>query len=168
MIQLKNNENVQEKKIDVVVEEPTDTSDSVSVTPSLSVPPPAENLPKVKVCHNLKKLASFKQIKKNYKLQSQKDIFVSDVRSLLQHLDKDEHEYDIELLIEVLNACEEFFIYGSSEEREQCKMDAIHELMMEYFGNEHVLNKFIGTVKNQIKKSNFLKRTLKKIKNFFL
>ena len=164
MIQLKN-ENVQDKKVDVV-KEPTDTSDTVSV--STPAPPSVENLPKVKVCNNLKKLASFKQIKKNYKLQSQKDIFVSDVRSLLQHLDKDEHEYDIELLIEVLNACEEFFIYGNKEERNQCKVDAINELMMEYFGNEHVLNKFIGTVKNQIKKSNFFKRTLKKFKNFFL
>ena len=164
MIQLKN-ENVQEKKVDVV-EEPTDTSDTLSV--STPVPPPVENLPKVKVCNNLKKLASFKQIKKNYKLQSQKDIFVSDVRSLLQHLDKDEHEYDIELLIEVLNACEEFFIYGNKEERAQCKADAINELMIDYFGNEQVLNKFVGTIKNQIKKSNFFKRTLKKIKNFFL
>lgn len=164
MIQLKN-ENVQEKKADVV-EEPTDTSDTLSV--STPLPPTVENLPKVKVCNNLKKLASFKQIKKNYKLQSQKDIFVSDVRSLLQHLDKDEHEYDIELLIEVLNACEEFFIYGNKEERNQCKVDAINELMIDYFGNEQVLNKFIGTIKNQIKKSNFFKRTLKKIKNFFL
>jgi hypothetical protein len=164
MIQLKN-ENVQEKKVDLT-HESADTSDTLSV--STPVPPTVENLPKVKVCNNLKKLASFKQIKKNYKLQSQKDIFVSDVRSLLQHLDKDEHEYDIELLIEVLNACEEFFIYGNKEERNQCKVDAINELMMEYFGNEHVLNKFIGTVKNQIKKSNFFKRTLKKFKNFFL
>jgi len=164
MIQLKN-ENVQEKKVDLT-HESADTSDTLSV--STPLPPTVENLPKVKVCNNLKKLASFKQIKKNYKLQSQKDIFVSDVRSLLQHLDKDEHEYDIELLIEVLNACEEFFIYGNKEERNQCKVDAINELMMEYFGNEHVLNKFIGTVKNQIKKSNFFKRTLKKFKNFFL
>jgi len=164
MIQLKN-ENVQEKKAELT-HELADTSDTLSV--STPVPPTVENLPKVKVCNNLKKLASFKQIKKNYKLQSQKDIFVSDVRSLLQHLDKDEHEYDIELLIEVLNACEEFFIYGNKEERNQCKVDAINELMIDYFGNEQVLNKFIGTIKNQIKKSNFLKRTLKKCKNFFL
>lgn len=163
MIQLKN-ENVQEKKVDLV-QVSVDTSDTLSVSTPV---PPVENLPKVKVCNNLKKLASFKQIKKNYKLQSQKDIFVSDVRSLLQHLDKDEHEYDIELLIEVLNACEEFFIYGNKEERNQCKAEAINELMIDYFGNEQVLNKFIGTIKNQIKKSNFVKRTLKKIKNFFL
>jgi|UniRef100_A0A6C0IRJ3 hypothetical protein len=164
MIQLKN-ENVQEKKVELV-QESADTSDALSV--STPAPPPVENLPKVKVCHNLKKLASFKQIKKNYKLQSQKDIFVSDVKSLLQHLDKDEHEYDIELLIEVLNACEEFFIYGNKEERNQCKVDAINELMIDYFGNQQVLNKFICTIKNQIKKSNFFKRNFKKIKNFFL
>jgi hypothetical protein len=164
MIQLKN-ENVQEKKVDLT-QESVDTSDTLSVTSH--APPLVDNLPKVKVCHNLKKLASFKQIKKNYKLQSQKDIFVSDVRSLLQHLDKDEHEYDIELLIEVLNACEEFFIYGNKEERNQCKIDAINDLMIDYFGNEQVLNKFIGTIKNQIKKTNFVKRTLKKMKNFFL
>ena len=164
MIKLKN-ENVQEKKVELV-QESADTSDALSV--STPAPPPVENLPKVKVCHNLKKLASFKQIKKNYKLQSQKDIFISDVRSLLQHLDKDEHEYDIELLIEVLNACEEFFIYGNKEERNQCKVDAINELMIDYFGNQQVLNKFICTIKNQIKKSNFFKRNFKKIKNFFL
>ena len=161
MIQLKN-ENVQEMKTSV--EEHVDNSDAVSV----SVPPCMDNLPKVKVGNNLKKLSSFKQIKKNYKLQSQKDIFVSDVRSLLQHLDKEQHHYDIELLIEVLNACEDFFIYGNKVERTQCKNDAINELMVDYFGNEEVLNKFIGTVKNQIKKSNFFKRTIKKVKNFFL
>ena len=163
MIQLKN-ENVQEKNANLSHESAV-MPDTLSVSTTI---PHVENLPNVKVCHNLKKLASFKQIKKNYKLQSQKDIFVSDVKSLLQHLDKDEHEYDIELLIEVLNACEEFFIYGNKEERNQCKVDAINELMIDYFGNQQVLNKFICTIKNQIKKSNFFKRNFKKIKNFFL
>jgi hypothetical protein len=163
MIQLKK-EILQDKTLDTVVEQ-VDNSDTLSV--STPEPPLTDNLPKVKVCKNLKKLASFKQIKKNYKLQSQKDIFVSDVRSLLQHLDREEHEYDIELLIEVLNACEEFFIYGDQVERQHCKDDAISELMIDYFGNEQVLNKFVGTIKNQVKKSNWLKRTLKKTTNFF-
>jgi hypothetical protein len=163
MIQLKN-ENVQEKNANLSHESAV-MPDTLSVSTTI---PHVENLPNVKVCNNLKKLASFKQIKKNYKLQSQKDIFVSDVKSMLKHLDKNEHEYDIELLIEVLNACEEFFIYGNKEERNQCKVDAINDLMIDYFHNEQVLNKFIVTIKNQIKKSNFFKRTLKKIKNFFL
>jgi len=125
-------------------------------------------LPKSKLYSRLKKLNSFKEIKKNYKLNSQKDIFVSDIKALLQHLSVSEHEYDIELLVEVMNACEEFFIYGNKKEREQCKVEAIFELMLPFFKSEQVLEKFVGTVSGKVKKSNFLRRMFRKMVNFFL
>lgn len=144
------------------------TTESADLSNVSSTPPLDNKLPKVKIGNNLKKLKSFKNLKKNYKLQSQKEVFVNDVKSLLQYLDKDEHQYDIEVLVEVINACEDFFIYGNKEERTRYKTEAINELMMDFFENEKVLNKFMGIIKPQIKKSNFLRRTLKKITNFFL
>lgn len=125
-------------------------------------------LPKSKLYARLKKLSSFKQIKKNFKLQSQKDIFVGDIKALLSHLNKTEHEYDIELLIEVLNACEEFFIYGSKEERTQCKADAINELMMPFFKKQEILQKFIKTIDDKVKKTNMFRRMFRRLYNFFL
>lgn len=125
-------------------------------------------LPKSKLYSRLKKLSSFKEIKKSYKLQSQKDIFVADIKALLQHLNVSEHEYDIELLVEVMNACEEFFIYGSSDERQKCKADAVFELMIPFFKSEQVLEKFISTIQGKVKKSNFLRRLFRKVYNFFL
>ena len=113
------------------------------VEPTVVEEKAVEALPKSKVYSSIKKLSSFKQLKSNYKMQTQKDIFVSDVRALLSHLDVKEHKLDVELLIEVLNACEDFFIYGNKEERNQCKVDAINELMIDYFHDEQILNKFV-------------------------
>jgi hypothetical protein len=124
-------------------------------------------LPKSKVYSSIKKLSSFKQLKTNYKLQSEKDIFVSDVRALLHHLDVQEHQMDTELLVEVLNACEEYFVYGKSEDREQSKNEAVKELMTEFFDSELVLNKFVSVLKSRVKKSTPLRRFVKKLYNFF-
>lgn len=126
-----------------------------------------KELPKSQIHKRLNKLSSFKKLKKNYKLSSQKELFVNDLKSLLCHLNTDEHKYDAELLVEVMNACEEFFIYGNKEEREQSKSDCIFELMMPFFDNKEILEKFMLIVDGKVKKSNWLKRFFKKLSNFF-
>lgn len=48
-----------------------------------------------------------------------------------------EHKYDLELLIELLNACEEYFIYGSNNERDLSKkQDVIVELMLPFLNQK--------------------------------
>jgi len=127
----------------------------------------AEQLPKSKVYSSIKKLSSFKQLKSNYKMQTQKNVFVSDVRALLSHLDAQEHKMDTDLLVEVLNACEEYFVYGNKEDREQSKSEAVKELMVEFFDSELVLNKFVSVLESKVKKSTRLRRLVKRLYNFF-
>jgi hypothetical protein len=124
-------------------------------------------LPKSKVYSSIKKLSSFKKLKKDFKLTTQKDIFVSDVKALLSHLDCNEHKMDTELLVEVLNACEEFFVYGDNEERKMSKSVAVKELMTDFFESELVLDKFVSVLESKVKKSTLLRRLVKKVYNFF-
>lgn len=129
---------------------------------------PVSELPKSKLYKRLKKLSSFKQIKKDFKLRSQKDVFVGDIKALLSHLKLSEHEFDTELLVEVMNACEEFFIYGSKEEREASKYEAVLDVMMPFFKDEKILSEFMKTVDNKVKKSSVLRRLFQRLVNFFL
>lgn len=142
------------------------------VEPQFEVKPevksePQSALPKSKVYSSIKKLSSFKQLKSNYKMRTQKDIFVTDVKSLLSHLDAQEHKMDTDLLVEVLNATEEFFVYGSKEDREQSKSEAVKELMVEFFDSELVLEKFVSVLGSKVKKSTPLRRLVKRLYNFF-
>lgn len=154
---------------EVYKEEPKEESKEVKFKDvDVDVEPELSALPKSKVYSRLKKLSSFKQIKKDFKLQSQKDLFVSDIKALLSHLKKSEHLYDTELLVEVINACNEFFIYGTYEEREQSKAEAVLELMLPFFEKKEVLTQFIKTVDGKVKKSNVFRRMIRKVYNFFL
>lgn len=135
--------------------------------PQVEVKPVAEQLPKSKVYSSIKKLSSFKQLKSNYKMRTQKDIFVSDVRALLSHLDAQEHKMDTDLLVEVLNACEEYFVYGNFQDREQSKKEAVKELMVDFFDSELVLDKFVSVLGSKVKKSTLLRRLVKRLYNFF-
>lgn len=137
------------------------------VEPTVVEEKPVEPLPKSKVYSSIKKLSSFKQLKSNYKMRTQKDIFVSDVRALLSHLDVKEHKLDVELLIEVLNACEEYFVYGKFEDREHSKSEAVKELMVGFFDSELVLEKFVSVLGSRIKRSTPLRRFMKRVYNFF-
>jgi hypothetical protein len=137
------------------------------VEPTVVEEKAVEALPKSKVYSSIKKLSSFKQLKSNYKMQTQKDIFVSDVRALLSHLDVKEHKLDVELLIEVLNACEEYFVYGKFEDREHSKSEAVKELMVGFFDSEIVLEKFVSVLGSRIKRSTPLRRFMKRVYNFF-
>ena len=64
--------------------------------------------------HNLKKIKTFKKLRRGYKLNNQKVIFINDLSQLLQQFPSDNHQYDDELLIEILNiafqeeVCNEF------------------------------------------------------------
>ena len=89
---------------------------------------PVDVPPKSLYGNNLKKIKSFKKLRRGYKLQNQKAIFLNDLKQLLQQFPAENHQYDDELLIEILNIAESFFIYGTSEERENIKMNVFLRL----------------------------------------
>jgi len=144
-------------KEQVVIEEEVKKEESVS-----------HELPKSDLYKRLKKLSSFKQIKKNYKLESQKEQFVNDLKMLFKHLDVQEHKFDTELLLELLNSTEEYYVYGSKEEREKQKDSTVKELMLPFFENEKILMSFVNTLQDKVKKSNMFRRFVKRVFHFFL
>ena len=75
--------------------------------------------------HNLKKISSYNKLRKGYKLSNQKAIFLNDIKTILKEIPADKHQYDDELLTEVLNICEAYFVYGNAEEREKSNKIAL-------------------------------------------
>jgi hypothetical protein len=133
-----------------------------SETQTVQVPP------KSLYGNNLKRIKSFKKLRRGYKLQNQKSIFLNDLKELLRQFPTDQHKYDDELLIEILNIAESFFIYGKAADREQIKTECIAELMTPYFANDKdLLIKTISHVWQHVCKSTLRRRVFSRLKNFF-
>jgi hypothetical protein len=126
--------------------------------------------PKQLFNYNLKQLKSFKKIRQSYKLKNLKYTFLNDMKIVLNEYspsDKD-NQYNDELLIEVLNIAEEFFINKNKEERETYKKDCVIELMLPYFiHDKQLLLKTIQLVDHRIKKVGLFKRLYFRAKFFF-
>jgi len=124
--------------------------------------------PKYLYGNDLKRIKSFKKLRRGYKLQNQKAIFLSDLKELLRQFPTNQHKYDDALLIEILNISESFFIYGSELERETIKTECIKELMSPYFSNDvDLLLKTISHVWQHVNKSNLRRRLWSRFKIFF-
>ena len=81
--------------------------------------------------------------------------------------DKD-NQYNDELLIEVLNIAEEFFINKDRVERETQKKECVIDLMLPYFNNDkQLLLKTIQLVDHKIKKVGLARRLYLRAKIFF-
>ena len=121
--------------------------------------------------YNLKKLKSYKKIRRNYKKQNMKSTFINDLQFLLDEYSPSDKENDLndDLLIEILNIAEEYFIYpNNKQEREIVKREAVIELMKKYYRNdEELLNKTINNLWHKVKKSNMFKRCWARLKVFF-
>ena len=114
--------------------------------------------------YNLKKMKSFKQIRKKSKHSDQLSIYFAYMNKVLKKYDAKTNQLDIKLLILVLNVTEGFFIFQSKEEREIMKREAVIKIMKPYFRNdEEVLNAMIGCVWHRVKKSNIIKRFFKRL-----
>ena len=129
---------------------------------------PVQIPPKSLYGSNLKKIKSFKKLRRGYKLQNQKSIFLHDLKELLRNFDTTQHKYDDSLLIEILNIAESFFIYGKTEDREQIKKECIFDIMLPYFANDSdLLAKTITHVWRHVSKSTVRRRLWSKFKIFF-
>ena len=117
---------------------------------------------------NLKKIKSYKNIRKSYKLKNQKQVFITDLRTVLNEFPTDNHQYNDELLVEILNIAECYFVYGNKKERETVKQESIVEIMKPYFkDDEELLMKTISHVWHKVSKSNMFKRSWQRFKLFF-
>lgn len=128
-----------------------------------------EDIPPKKVfSHDLKKIKSYRKLRRNFKINNSKLVFVNDMKAILVCFQLEEHKLDTELLIEVLNIAEQYFIYGNKQERQDCKIEAVRELMLPYFfDNELILDKSIANVYHRVTKSNLAKRVWRRLINFF-
>ena len=126
--------------------------------------------PKQLFNYNLKQLKSFKKIRQSYKLKNLKYTFLSDMKVVLNEYlptDKD-NQYNDELLIEVLNIAEEFFINKDKTERDTQKRECVINLMLPYFNNDtKLLLKTIQLVDHKIKKVGLARRLYLRAKIFF-
>lgn len=119
--------------------------------------------------HNLKSISSYNKLRKGYKLSNQKSIFLTDIKAILKEFPADKHQYDDELLVEILNIAEQYFIYGNKEDREKAKEECIKEILLPYFRDDvELLVKTIAHVWHKVKKTNIFKRCYSRFKNFFL
>ena len=117
---------------------------------------------------NLKKIKSYKNIRRSYKIKNQKQVFLTDLKQVLREFPFMDHQYNDELLVEILNIAEVYFCYGDKEEREKVKSEAIKELMLPYFKeDEQLLLKTISHIWCKVSKSNAFKRTWQRFKLFF-
>jgi len=126
--------------------------------------------PKNLYSYNLKKIKSFKQIRRKYKMSNQEQVFNKDLSIILNEYMPVNHQLDKDLLQHVLTIAENFFIYGNKTERDELKERAVKSLMLKYFrGDEELLNVMIGSVWRDVKKTTLLKRLFKRFTNkFFL
>jgi hypothetical protein len=117
---------------------------------------------------NLKKISSYRKLRRSYKISNQKAVFINDLKVVLNEFDPKEHTYNDELLLCVVNIAEHFFVFGNKEERESVKRESIREVMLPYFRNDkELLEKTIMHIWHLVKKSNAFKRSIQRLKLFF-
>ena len=119
--------------------------------------------------YNLKKIKSFKLIRKKYKLNNQTAMFIQDLQIILNEYSPDKYQLDTDILVHICNIAEQYFIYGNKEQREEQKLLALSTLMRPYFKNDtELLHKMMSVVYDKVDKSTVLKRIYRRLLNFFL
>jgi hypothetical protein len=83
--------------------------------------------------------------------------------------ENEENDLNDELLVQILNISESFFIYFDKKEREEMKHESVVELMLPYFRNDvKLLEKSISLVWGRVKKTTWKRRAWSKTKIFFV
>jgi hypothetical protein len=125
--------------------------------------------PKTLFNFDLKKLKSFKKIRQAYKKKNLEFVFVNDLSVILnEYTPIKDYEFCDELLVQIMNIAEEYFIQKDKTEREQSKISSIKKLMLPYYRNdEKLLDIHISHLYHKVKKSTVIKRLYQRTKNFF-
>ena len=125
--------------------------------------------PKTLFNFDLKKLKSFKKIRQAYKKKNMEFVFVNDLSVILnEYTPIKDYEFCDELLVQIMNIAEEYFIQKDKTEREESKSKSIKKLMMPYYrDDEKLLDIHISHLYHKVKKSTVIKRLYQRTKNFF-
>jgi hypothetical protein len=125
--------------------------------------------PKTLFNFDLKKLKSFKKIRQAYKKKNLEFVFVNDLSVILnEYTPVKDYEFCDELLVQIMNIAEEYFIQKDKSEREQSKTSSIKKLMLPYYrDDEKLLDIHISHLYHKVKKSTVIKRLYQRTKNFF-
>lgn len=136
------------------------TVEPVSI--SISQPPP-----KVDINGKPIRFKNYNALRTQHKINQQKDLFINHLELILKEYNPIDNQLDEKILIEVLNIANEYFYIGNKDDRDKAKFEAVKKLMLPYFMcNELVLEKSIVNVYHKVKKSNFIKRYLKRLSHF--
>lgn len=155
------------------VEDVESESESVVSQPSLVSRPTKpridlSELPSSVLDYDLKKMKSFKVKRKAHKFVNQGKMFVDELGVVLDQYEPGEHQFDLDLLVNVLDIAEGFFIHGNDSERVKQKRDAVKAVMLPYFRDDcDILDIMVTSVWKRVKKSTYIKRKWKKLKAFF-
>ena len=125
--------------------------------------------PKTLFNFDLKKLKSFKKIRQSYKKKNMEFVFVNDLSVILkEYTPVKEYEFCDDLLVQIMNIAEDYFIQKSSSEREESKSSSIKKLMLPYYrDDEKLLDIHISHLYHKVKKSTLIKRLYQRTKKFF-
>ena len=125
--------------------------------------------PKTLFNFDLKKLKSFKKIRQAYKKKNMEFVFVNDLSVILkEYTPVKDYEFCDELLVQIMNIAEEYFIQKNKSEREESKASSIKKLMMPYYrDDEKLLDIHISHLYHKVKKSTVIKRIYQRTKKFF-
>jgi hypothetical protein len=117
-------------------------------------------------------MKSFKQLRKGYKRDNLKVQFIANLQTVLKDFispENEENDLNDELLVQILNIAESYFIYFNEEERETMKHESVVELMLPYFRNDvKLLEKSISLVWGRVIKTTWKRRAWSKTKLFLV
>lgn len=124
--------------------------------------------PKILNGHNFKKFKSFNIIREGYKLNNSKQSFTKSLQNILIEYPVNDNDMNDELLLQVLNYSEGFFLQNNYKEREKIKKEAIFSIMKPYYRNEDkLLDNSINNLWHRVKKLSLFKRLCIRLKHFF-
>ena len=142
-----------------------------SFLPAISPPEPVIALLSVPAknilnCTDVKRLKNFRVIRRNAKQQMLKQEYITQVSSVLSLFNKNDNEYETEIVSFCCSVAEEFFI--SHSKMGIIKEESVVNVCKHYFNDDEKLVKtIIALVLPSVPKSNILRRNRQRIINFF-
>jgi len=127
---------------------------------------------KTKSGYNLKKIKAMKHLLRDDKLTLQEQLYEEDVQeSILKLLVPGKHQLNKEILLVVLQMAEDYFAYGTEQERTEYKQKSIYKMIQPYYRDDpEILDLGIEAVWTKVKKSTkfsrFKRRCYLKLKQF--
>ena len=117
---------------------------------------------------NLKKYTSFQETRSSIKLSNQELLATTQLKTWLSSIDCELNMMNLELIIDVINFCESFFIYGSREQRETSINKTVHKVLRPFCKeDDDIVCALIKSVEHRIVRSTKFTRRKQQLVNFF-